>query len=664
MRRHWVMDYETMKSCFVAVFEDYKGDETKVFVISKFRNDIVPLIQFLKSNIEKGEYHISYNGINFDSQITQYLLLNARDVVRLSAEQIVLNIYKEAQDAIALKDAGEFLKYSQKDLLIRQIDVFRLNHWDNQAKRSSLKWIQYSMDWYDIVDMPLHHTHMITSVEEQEMIIKYCINDVRSTKEIMNRSAEQIRLRRSLSKEYNIDLYSASETKISKELFLLFLSEKTGIKKYDLKQLRTHRERITVKDILLSYISFKQPIFQRLLDQFKASVIYGDETKGALKFSLNYKGVKTEYGLGGIHGARKAGVYEAKGGMIIMTSDVTSFYPNLAIRNKWAPAHLPKDIFCEQYEWFFDERKKILKKDPKNYVYKIILNATYGLSNEKDSFLYDPELTMRITINGQLSLTMLYEMISEGIPGAIPLMQNTDGLETMIPEQYKDKYLEICAEWEKITQLQLEHDEYQKLILADVNNYIAVSKYREIDTDEFVKLFKNPHALLKVEDGKYYHAPVKCKGRFEFEGLPLHKNKSHLVIRQAIYHYFLNNIEPEDYLRSNQNIYDYCAGVKIKGNWEFIEHKIVEGSASKEALQKTLRYYISTNGSKIIKTNKSDGRQIQLESGKWLQTVFNTHQDKPWDEYQINYQYYLDAIKRELMNIVPHMFESQLSLFN
>jgi hypothetical protein len=658
------MDYETMKSCFVGVFEDYKGNETKVFVISRFRNDIVPLLQFLKSNVEKGEYHISYNGINFDSQITQYLLLNARDVVKMSAEQLVNNIYIEAQEAIALKDAGEFLKYGQRNLLIRQIDVFRLNHWDNKAKRSSLKWIQYSMDWHNIVDMPLHHTHVITSVEEQEMIIEYCINDVRSTKEIMNRSTELIRLRRSLSHEYDIDLYSASETKISKELFMLFLSQKTGIRKYDLKQLRTHRDRIVVKDILLSYISFKRPEFQQLYEAFKRLIVYPPNTKGAFKHTVKYRGAVTDYALGGLHGTRKSGIYEAKDGMIIMTSDVTSFYPNLAIRNKWAPAHIPKQAFCNQYEWFFNERKKIPKKDPKNYVYKIILNATYGLSNEEDSFLYDPELTMRITINGQLSLTMLYEMITEGIPGAIPLMQNTDGLETMIPEQYKQKYLDICEEWEKITQLQLEHDEYQKLILADVNNYIALHKYKEVSKEEYDNLSTNPHRILNIEDGKYYHAPVKCKGRFEFEDLALHKNKSHLVVRKALYHYFLNNVEPEEYLKSNKNIYDYCAGVKIKGNWEFIEHKVKEGIASKEALQKTLRYYISTNGSKIIKTNKSDGREIQLESGKWMQTVFNKLEEKPWDEYQIDYRYYLDAIKRELMNIVPHMFESQLSLFN
>jgi hypothetical protein len=347
-----------------------------------------------------------------------------------------------------------------------------------------------------------------------------------------------------------------------------------------------------------------------------------------------------------------------------MTSDVTSFYPNLAIRNKWAPAHLPKKEFCEQYEWFFNERKKIPKKDPKNYVYKIILNATYGLSNEQNSFLYDPEFTMRITINGQLSLAMLYEMLAEGVPGNIPLMQNTDGIEMMIPEQYKDKYLAICKEWEDLTQLELEHDTYSKLILGDVNNYIAVSSPKQINYDTLLGMKKEyPHYVYeKISPDVYEYKSTKCKGRFEFENLALHKNKSFLIIRKAIYHYFINNVDPQNYLEANRNVLDYCGGVKIKGNWKFVEHKIINGNPLYDDLQKTLRYYISSKGSKIIKTNKGDGREIQLETGKWMQTVFNKIENKEWDDYDVNDKYYLQKIKSELVNIVPHLFETQLLL--
>jgi hypothetical protein len=631
-KTHWVMDYETLSNCFIAVFEDIKSEHREIFVIHESRNDLVPFLTFLMKNIKYNEWHVSFNGLGFDSQITEYFLTNGHDLLEMSGDEIARFIYSKAQYVIQKQRDGEFLDFSPRDLQIRQIDVFKLNHWDNPAKRSSLKWIQYTMDWINIIDMPIHHTSEIVNSQIPE-IINYCINDVRSTKQIMHLSKEQINLRRALTEEYNIDLFSASEPRISKELFLHFLSKQTGIKKYELRQMRTHRPQIVVNDIILPYVEFKTATFQNLLKKFKEVVIYPGETKGGFKYSAQYKGVKSDYGLGGIHGARTSRVYESTEDMIIMTSDVTSFYPNLAIRNGWAPGHLPKEAFCQLYEWFFEERKKIPKKDPKNYVYKIILNSTYGLSNDENSFLYDPEFTMRITINGQLSLTMLYEMICEEIPGAIPLMQNTDGLETMIPRKYVEQYMEICARWEKITNLQLEHDKYSKVVLGDVNNYIAVT-----------------------EDGK-----SKCKGRFEYKDLALHKNKSFLIIPKALHAYFVDGIKPEDYLAQNQNIFDYCGGVKIKGDWKFVEHAIIDGEFQKQKLQHTIRYFISKSGCKVIKTNLFDGREIQVEAGPWMQTIYIDHKEQPFDDYNINLAFYLDKIKKEIAGLEPN--KDQLKLF-
>jgi hypothetical protein len=627
------MDYETLSNCFLGVFEDVKSEHREVFVCHKSQNDILELVTFLERNVTLGEWHVSFNGLAFDSQITEHILRNKEQLLEQDGETIARFIYQKAQATIQRSNAGEFAEFGSRDLHIRQIDVFKLNHWDNPAKRSSLKWIQYTMDWKNIKDMPIPHYAEVT--ESQILsIVKYCINDVRSTKQIMQLSKGQIELRRALTEEYNIDLFSASEPRISKELFLHFLSKQTGIRKAELRQMRTQREQIVVKDIILPYISFETATFQHLLKKFQDVVIYTGNTKGGFKYSVQYKGVKTDYGLGGIHGARQSRVYNATDDMVIMTSDVTSFYPNLAIRNKWAPAHLPQEEFCSQYEWFFDERKTIPKKDPKNYVYKIILNSTYGLSNDENSFLYDPEFTMKITINGQLSLTMLYEMICEGIPGAIPLMQNTDGLETMIPREYVDKYMEICKIWEKITNLQLEHDKYSKLVIGDVNNYIAVT-----------------------EDGK-----SKCKGRFEFADLALHKNKSFLVIPKALHAYFVEGIKPEDYLKSNRNIFDYCGGKKIKGDWKYVEKFIKNGVYTEKELQHTLRYYICNTGSKIIKINKSDGREINIEAGKWLQQIYINHiDDMDFDDYEINYKYYLENIRKEIEGLEPNI--NQLSLF-
>jgi hypothetical protein len=347
-----------------------------------------------------------------------------------------------------------------------------------------------------------------------------------------------------------------------------------------------------------------------------------------------------------------------------MTSDVTSFYPNLAIRNGWSPAHLPQREFCDQYEWFFDERVKIPKKDPKNYVYKIILNITYGLSNDENSFLYDPEFTMRITINGQLSLTMLYEMLSTGIPGSIPIMQNTDGLEMMIPSGMKEKYFEICKQWEEITKLNLEHGEYSKLILADVNNYIAVNKEKEVSKEDFESLQSEfPHYIYRKDSDKHYYSSTKCKGRFEFSDLALHKNKSFLIIPKAVYNYFVFNALPEMYLSKNRNIFDYCAGAKAKGEWEFVEECFVKGNIEMRKLQSIVRYYISGDGCKIMKKNKIDGRNFQLEAGAWRQTIYNIIDDKLWKDRGVNEDYYLQNIYKMIESVEKKKQTSQLTMF-
>jgi hypothetical protein len=246
---------------------------------------------------------------------------------------------------------------------------------------------------------------------------------------------------------------------------------------------------------------------------------------------------------------------------------------------------------------------------------------------------------MQTTINGQLLLSMLVEKLLIKIPESILLQTNTDGATFKFKKEYLPLYEEICKEWEGITKLVLEYADYKAMFISDVNNYISV----------------------------YTNGKTKCKGRFEWEDLQnhkythLHKNKSHLVVAKAVYNYYVNDIEPEEYLKTNKNILDYCAGVKIKGNWEFNELKLDKDQLSTEPLQKTIRYYISNTGSKIVKQNKGDSRKIEIEAGKWLQTVFNKYEEKPFEDYNINYDYYLFNIRKKINSIKPDIV--QLKMF-
>ncbi len=65
--------------------------------------------------------------------------------------------------------------------------------------------------------------------------------------------------------------------------------------------------------------------------------------------------------------------------------------------------------------------------------------------------------------------------------------------------------------------------------------------------------------------------------------------------------------------------------------------------------------------SKVIKKNNTDNREIQIEAGKWLQTLLINYEEKPFSDYDINYDYYLAKINKEILDLEPII--TQLKLF-
>ena len=91
----------------------------------------------------------------FETNDFDYILDNKIAIKTHKAETIARLLYSYAQRTINKQEKKEFADYPSWKMKIKQIDLFKMNHWDNPAKRSSLKWIQYTMDWYNIVDMPI-----------------------------------------------------------------------------------------------------------------------------------------------------------------------------------------------------------------------------------------------------------------------------------------------------------------------------------------------------------------------------------------------------------------------------------------------------------------------------------------------------------------------------
>jgi hypothetical protein len=652
MAKAYVYDYETVANCFLGVFVNVKNPkDILVFEISDSRNQLHEFVGFLHETMMNKTTLVSYNGLKFDNQISRYILTNYNKIKRLSSSEIASAIYLIAQEVIKRSNAKEFPIFNPKDNPFKECDILAINNYDNPAKRCSLKWLQYSMDWHNVEDMGTDHwkSH---NAKEILLLTKYCINDCLSTRELFFKNKAEIILRSELSKHFVMDLYNHSEPKLSKSIFLKLLSEKLDIPQYELKKKKTYRKVINLNEAILPYIEFKTDELKATLNKFKKLKLDGENLKGSFKHEVTYRGLELSFALGGIHGAKK-GIYQSDKNYIIKSFDVTSFYPNLAIRNKWAPAHINNAAFCEIYEGFFEERKKYSKKDPLNYVYKILLNSTYGLSNEDNSFLKDSMFTMRITCNGQLLLVMLMEELCESIPGARPIMVNTDGGEIIIPREYEDLYHEICKKWEDLTKLELEFEAYDKLIIPDVNNYIGIFAGKEISKEDAVSKIKTefPKPLIKrTKENKYFLFNTKSKGRFEVDK-PLHKNKSFRIKRIAYYYYFVHNQSAEKTLEENKNIYDYCGGTRAIGGFKFHLTCFTNNQLDTTSAQKTLRYYMSKKGCKILKVK--DDKVIKVEASKSLERIMNKFEEKEFEDYEIDIQFYLREINREINRILP-----------
>jgi hypothetical protein len=628
-RNLWVYDIETLASCFTYVAYNVDTAEIVEFVLHKQKNDITGLIAHLKE--VKG--HVGFNNLAFDYPVIHYILSNIEWFTQAPAENIIKDIYKKAQSLINENSFDNIIKQP----FIHQLDLFKLWHYNNKARSTSLKSLQISMNYENVLDMPIHHSTENIHIDQVRDILYYNTNDVLSTYEFYMKSLSKIELRKSLINQFNIPCINWSDSKIGEQLVLKLYCDKTQSNIYDIKELRTYRKSINLNHCILPYIQFKSREFSKLLDNLKSKVI--TETKGAIKESVIYKGFKYDYGTGGIHGCIKSGIYESTDDYIVLDADVSSLYPSLAITNNLYPKHLGKD-FTEVYKSIIDMRMEA--KKAKNMVlsdgFKLAANSCYGKSNDVNSFLYDPKFTMQITLNGQLLLSMLAETLVDTFGTKLTVLQiNTDGITVKIPREFVNQYYALCKLWEAETKLQLEYVEYSKMIIGDVNNYIAVTT-----------------------TGK-----IKHKGRFEVDKVvgsepAYHKDNSFRIVPLALEKYFVQGIPVEETILNHTNIYDFCGRQKFRKNestGETRELAIIDGEhriAYREQ-QHNCRYYISNKGATFVK-KYTKGSEELINKG-FLVTIFNKYEQK--DDYDINYNFYISECKKEINNICSN----QLTLF-
>lgn len=629
----YVYDLESYPNCFLMGVADMQKRKLKMFEISFRKDQREEMFEYLRQVRKNKGVMVGFNNLFYDYPLLHELLTNK--------SMTPSDLFRYGDKIIKSGNTENRWQYTirEKDMFLQQLDLYKVNHFDNKAKSTSLKMIEFNSRSKNIEDLPYAVGSFLTS-EQVDELIQYCVHDVKETVKFFQSNKTQVDFRIDLGKKYGMSALNWNDTKIGAEYFTMEL-EKAGVSCYDKgKPRQTKRTYIDLVDCIFPYVKFERPEFNAILNWLKRQRItetkgvfsdimeheLGDVAKYALLttkreklkvkptdidieqfkkdkplcwieeiqlkaklpkkdgggFKMSYylcwnvaeslnvviNGLCYVFGTGGLHASLEKQVVNADDDYIIEDEDVASFYPNLAIKNRCYPEHLAEK-FCDVYEYLYNLRKSYDKKSAENAMLKLALNGVYGKSNDQYSPFFDPKFTMSITVNGQLSLCMIVEKLLK--LDDIEIIQcNTDGLTFKRKRSDEDKCIAIVKWWEGVTKLELERCDYSKMVIRDVNSYVAV------------KL-----------DGS-----LKSKGAYEWQDLPNHKNQSALVIRMAAEKYLSDAVDPEEFIRGHKNPFDFMLRTKVPRSSKLV---MVGDDGLDQQTQNICRYYISEKGMELIK---------------------------------------------------------------
>ena len=190
-------------------------------------------------------------------------------------------------------------------------------------------------------------------------------------------------------------------------------------------------------------------------------------------------GMVYTWGFGGLHSAKgrietnkrgtKKIVYDVVDETDVQQWDSGSHFPNIMLRD---------NLLGQVTNKFRNLVKERLKNkalgNPLAGTQKIIINSVYGLLRLQSSKLYNPKSAIRVNVSGMVAIYNLANHLD--LVGNV-YQVNTDGIAFKpYPDVTQETLDNIKQRWEDEFKLQLEVSSFKRLILRDVNNYIAVKQ--------------------------------------------------------------------------------------------------------------------------------------------------------------------------------------------
>jgi len=603
-----ILDVEVYPNVFLLGIQDVDTKEKIVYEISDRLNEYDKVVKFVTTF---NQYMITFNGIHYDIPILLYIINNKIDNVENYLQKL-----KEWSDYIINNDFwwndSELKKYKYQN---RWIDIDLYLYWSKMlrlSKKISLKGLAIQMNYPVVQELPFDPSMSLNHAQIDELRHYNSVHDLSITQLLYNNMIEEVKLRQYISNTYNLKCFSWDAPKIASELLL---QEYCQITNQDPKYVKSLKFEHTDK-LELPFIDFKLDCFKKLYNGMSKALNEFSEEIVLLEGNTT---LKLTYGKGGLHSVNKNESYFEDNENEIKTSDVASLYPNLIINYGLLRYKEVIELYTRVKSDRIEAKKN--KDKSKDALLKLILNSTSGMIDNKYSWLYYPEGAMKLRLMGQLILTLTIERLV--LAGYQVISANTDGIEVVVPKDRTLEYEQIVDQVGKEFDLIFEHENYQKIIYMNVNNYLAQTSSK-----------------------------LKQKGLF-VDKPELGNSVDYLIIPKALKAYYIDNIPVKQFVESHTNVLDFCCSQKVDKSYH-IEWTSPQFVKSKQ--QRLNRFYASTKGGYIYKCRNGKQNHLLKESGVM---IYNNHDPNVFPT-DINYKFYIAQINKIISEINN---KNQLQLF-
>lgn len=615
-----VYDIESFPNLFTCSILNSENNKLITYEISEDKNDLGKIVALFQL---KEFYFCGFNNKSYDDVLINYLIIRFDDLRYKPIFEITWLI-KSMSDKIIKEPVANWVDYKHA-YLFNSFDLMTMSF--SAKNRVGLKELEVTMGFPNVMEYEGDFSKNVP-IDIKDKVIEYNQNDVLATGELLNLKKNDIELRLKLNEKYKINVLSKDNVNMGMEILKKEYLEKANKTWDDIKDLKTPCQLVPFKNIIFDFIQYTTPTLQKLLEKLKKVSI--DPNNKDFREVFEIGGVVHNISLGGLHSINNAEIIIPNEDELLLDYDVDSFYPSCLIVNNLYPKHLGIE-FVDIYKNIRDERVEA-KRDKNSFLadaFKYAINGLSGNLQSQYSWTYDPELVVKLRINCQLMILMLIEKFD--LLGAKIVQSNTDGILIKIKKSLLPEIEKAKDEWCKLTKLSMSKEEFERFYQYDVNNYIGVKK-----------------GFTETKDPEL----IKKKGFFVDE-INLGKGMSPKVIAKSLINYFVYNISPEETLKEDKDIRDYLTYQRVSRDF------IVEYNSEK-ALHIN-RFYMSTNGGILIKYKMEKGGKEQATRlcATSPVTIYNKFEDKPFEEYKVNYRYY----KNEIYKIINELEINQLSLF-